>query len=127
VISVLCSDHQPHEAAAKSQPFSDTASGLSAFSHFLPLSYELVHNGLLTESEWVQRIAMNPAHLINLDAGHLGQGSNANLCVFDPNARWRLEPDSILSAGKNTPFLGRELQGRVQLTLRDGTMSYRLG
>ncbi len=125
VISILCSDHQPHEAAAKAEPFPNTEAGISAFSHYLPLSYELVHQGVLTESEWVQRIAMNPALLIGLDAGHLGIGSNANLCVFDPNQRWTLTTDSVYSAGKNTPFIGRTLQGRVTLTLRDGTVSFR--
>ncbi|MCG8534179.1 MAG: dihydroorotase, partial [Pseudomonadales bacterium] len=81
VISMLCSDHQPHQASAKSQPFPATEPGISAFETFLPLTYQLVADGVLTESEWVQRIAMNPAHLINLDAGHLGVGSNANLSV----------------------------------------------
>jgi dihydroorotase len=125
VISVLCSDHQPHEAAAKAEPFPNTAAGISAFSHFLPLSYSLVQQGILTESEWVQRIAMNPAHLINLDAGHLGIGSNANLCVFDPNHSWTLKRDAMYSQGKNTPFLGQQMPGRVELTLRDGSISFR--
>lgn len=127
VISVLCSDHQPHEAAAKAEPFPYTEAGISAFAHFLPLSYAFVEQGVLTESEWVQRIAMNPAHLINLDAGHLGIGSNANLCVFDPNAQWQLTPETMVSQGKNSPFLGQTLRGQVQLTLRDGCISYRQG
>ena len=125
VISMLCSDHQPHEAAAKAEPFPTTEAGISAFSHFLPLSYELVDNGVLTESEWVQRIAMNPAHLIGLDAGHLSIGSNANLCVFDPNREWTLKKENVYSQGKNTPFLGRKMPGRVELTLRDGSISFR--
>lgn len=125
VISILCSDHQPHEAAAKSEPFPSTAPGISAFSTFLPLSYRLVAEGILTESEWVQRIAMNPALLAGLDAGHLELGSNANLCVFDPAQRWQLTEDRILSVGKNSPFLGQTLQGQVKLTLKDGAISYR--
>ena len=125
VISMLCSDHQPHQASAKSQPFPATEPGISAFETFLPLTYQLVADGVLTESEWVQRIAMNPAHLINLDAGHLGVGSNANLSVFDPNLEWQLTEDSLVSQGKNTPFLDSVLQGKVMLTLKDGAISYR--
>jgi dihydroorotase len=125
VISVLCSDHQPHEAAAKAEPFPTTAPGISAFSHFLPLSYEFVRKGVLSNSEWVQRIAMNPAHLIHLDAGHLSVGSNANLCVFDPNTTWTLTQESMVSQGKNSPFLQSTLQGQVKLTLKDGTISFR--
>lgn len=125
VISILCSDHQPHEAAAKSEPFPSTEPGISAFSTFLPLSYQLVALGILSESEWVQRIAMNPARLIGLDAGHLELGSNANLCVFDPGKRWKLTEEGMLSSGKNSPYLGQMLQGQVQLTLKDGAISYR--
>ena len=125
VISMLCSDHQPHEAAAKAQPFSATEPGISAFETFLPLTYQLVVDGVLSESDWVQRIAMNPAHLIGLDAGHLSPGSNANLCVFDPNQEWHLTEDNLISQGKNTPFLDSVLQGKVALTLKDGAVSYR--
>lgn len=125
VISILCSDHQPHEAAAKLEPFPSTEPGISAFDTFLPLSYQLVRTGVLTESEWVQRIAMNPALLVGLDAGHLELGSNANLCVFDPAKRWKLTEERMLSAGKNSPFLGQSLQGQVQLTLKDGAITFR--
>lgn len=125
VISILCSDHQPHEAAAKSEPFPSTEPGISAFSTFLPLSYQLVAMGILTESEWVQRVAMNPALLVGLDAGHLELGSNANLCVFDPAQRWKLTPERMPSIGKNTPFLGQTLQGQVRLTLKDGAVTFR--
>lgn len=125
VISILCSDHQPHEAAAKSEPFPATAPGISAFATFLPLSYRLVADGVLTESEWVQRIAMNPALLAGLDAGHLELGSNANVCVFDPSRRWQLTAERMLSTGKNSPFLGQTLQGQVMLTLKDGAITYR--
>ncbi|MFZ5602241.1 MAG: dihydroorotase [Pseudomonadota bacterium] len=125
VISVLSSDHQPHEAAAKSEPFPSTEPGISAFATFLPLSYRLVREGVLSEVEWVRRIATNPAALTGLDAGHLGTGSNANLCVFDPGKRWKLTEHSMLSQGKNSPFLGQSMQGQVRLTLKDGAISFR--
>ncbi len=125
VISVLCSDHQPHEAAAKSEPFPSTEPGISGFATFLPLSYRLVRDGVLTELEWVQRVATNPAALAGLDAGHLETGSNANLCVFDPGKRWKLTEQSMLSQGKNSPFLGQQLHGQVRLTLKDGAITHR--
>ncbi len=125
VISMISSDHQPHEAAAKAQPFQATESGVSSFDSFLPLSYRLVTDGILTEAEWVQRIAMNPAHLLNLDSGQLTIGSNADLCVFDPNQQWTLNRSSMLSMGKNSPFLGQQLQGKVVATLKGGVITYR--
>jgi len=63
--------------------------------------------------------------LIGLDAGHLDVGSNANLCVFDPAKQWQLTEERMLSTGKNSPFLGQTLQGQVQLTLKDGAITFR--
>ena len=123
VISMICSDHQPHEAAAKAQPFQATEAGISSIDSFVSLSYQLVHDGILTEAEWVQRIAMNPALLLDLDAGHLRQGSNANICVFDPEARWVLSQQQMLSTGKNSPFIGQTLAGQVSATLMNGAIT----
>lgn len=125
ILGMLCSDHQPHEAAAKTQPFAATDSGISSFSSYLPLSYQLVRDAILTVTAWVEHIATRPAQLLNLDAGHLGIGSNANLCVFDPNVEWLLTEESILSKGKNTPFLNSAQEGKVKLSLTDGRISFR--
>jgi len=68
-----------------------------------------------------------PARILGLDAGHLSVGAAADLCVFDPEAYWKVEPGALKSQGKNTPFNGLEVQGRVRYTLVDGQVVYQSG
>ena len=56
--------------------------------------------------------------------GHLSVGAHADICVFDPKAAWKVEPAALKSQGKNTPFIGMELQGKVRYTLVDGQIVY---
>lgn len=126
VIAALCSDHQPHEAAAKSAPFPASEPGISAFATFLPLTYQLVRKNVLSVAEWVQRVSVNPARLLGLDAGTVRIGDDANLTVFHPDLHWTLGMDSLLSLGANTPYLGSTIKGRVIATIKDGRVTFRL-
>lgn len=123
VISMICSAHHPHDDAAKQQPFAATEPGISALDSFLPLTWQLVLDGQLSEMDWVKRVTAAPAALLGIDAGNLDVGCQANVCVFNPHLRWQLTPDQMLSAGKNTPFLGRTLNGQVSLTIADGMIT----
>ena len=67
---------------------------------------------------------MEPARILGLDAGHLSPGAVADLCIFDPLQYWKVETATLKSQGKNTPFLGMELQGRVIYTLVNGEVVY---
>ncbi|HEX7455085.1 MAG TPA: amidohydrolase family protein, partial [Gallionella sp.] len=62
--------------------------------------------------------------ILGLDAGHLSIGAAADLCVFDPETYWKVEPAALKSQGKNTPFTGMEVQGKVRYTLVDGKVVY---
>ncbi len=65
-------------------------------------------------------ITSAPARVLGLDAGQLAVGAAADVCVFDPNEHWRVEPKALRSQGKNTPFAGLEVPGRVRYTLVGG-------
>ena len=126
VISVISSDHQPHEAAAKSAPFGATESGISSIETLLPLSYGLVRDGHLTETQWVSCIATTPAKIINIEAGCILNNTTANLTVFDPSAQWQLTANSLHSEGKNSPLIGQTLYGRTCATVCNGKLVYQL-
>ncbi|CBL47297.1 Dihydroorotase-like protein [gamma proteobacterium HdN1] len=126
IITAICSDHQPHEAAAKAAPFAASAPGISAFSTYLPLSYDLVRNGTLSVADWVRRISLHPAQIIGLEAGSVRIGDEANLTVFAPDERWILTDETLFSLGANSPWFGTEIEGRVRATLHDGRISFRL-
>ena len=69
-------------------------------------------------------ITTEPAKILDIDVGHLSLGAIADLCIFDPNQYWNVEATVLRSQGKNTPFLGIELQGKVKYTLVNGSIVY---
>ncbi|WP_434223264.1 dihydroorotase [Sinimarinibacterium thermocellulolyticum] len=125
VIGAICSDHQPHEADAKINPFPLTEPGISALETLLPLTLQLVHDGLLSPLQAAERLSRGPAAIAGLDSGRIASGALADLVLVDAEARWTLRPERMLSAGRNTPFAGRTLRGRVRATWRAGRAVFR--
>lgn len=125
-IEAICSDHQPHDLDAKLAPFAETEPGISALETLLPLSLRLVKTGQLSMSAMVERLSTTPAEILNIDAGHLSLGARADIAIFDPGRDWELNAQQMQSQGKNSPFLGWSLQGRVTHTLTDGKLVYQL-
>ena len=126
VISAICSDHQPHEPDAKLAPFAQSGPGISALETLLPLTLRLVDDKLLTLPEAIALLTHKPAEIIGVDTGQLGVGATADVCIFDPEARWVLTEEKIASRGHNTPFLGQEFRGRVTHTLIGGKLVFEL-
>lgn len=120
VIDAVCSDHQPHDWDAKAAPFSVTAPGMSALETLLPLTLALVEAGALALPAAIAALTAAPARILGLEVGRLDPGRPADVCIFDPHATWTLTEDTMVSAGKNSPFLGRPLRGRVRNTLLAG-------
>jgi dihydroorotase len=119
-IGAICSDHQPHDADAKLLPFPETAPGLSGLETLLPLALRLVTEGVLDLPEIVARLTVGPAEILGLDLGHLSPGATADICIFNPNECWTPTPETLVSHGENSPFLGIAMHGRVAATLLEG-------
>jgi dihydroorotase len=81
----------------------------------------------MSMSKALAYITQHPARILGVDGGHIGIGRPADLCLFDPEATWVVNRGNLASLGKNSPFLGLEMQGRVQYTLIDGHLDYRRG
>ncbi len=126
VIEVICSDHQPHEADAKAEPFPATAPGISGLETLLPLTLKLVDEGVMDLPRAIARLTVGPARVLGLDLGHLAPGASADLCIIDPEAVWTFRATEMASAGHNTPFDGWEFRGRVTHTLFEGRITHRL-
>ncbi len=122
VIDVVCSDHQPHEVDAKLNPFPLTEPGISALETLLPLTLRLVDDDLMTMSAAIATLTSRPAAVLGVPAGTLSVDAPADVCVFDPLARWTLEAGAMASAGRNTPLLDHELKGLVTHTLVDNRL-----
>lgn len=123
-ISAICSDHQPHDVDAKIGPFSSTEPGISSIETLLPLTMRLVRDKVLSLNDAIASLTCEPAKILGLELGSLEVGAAADICVFDPDAVWTLEKESMRSQGTNSPFLGWEFEGKVSHTLYDGQLVY---
>lgn len=121
-IDAICSDHTPVDEDAKQLPFAEAESGATGLELLLPLALKWAGKASLSDA--LAKVTLQPARILGLDAGHLSVGSSADVCVFDPDMYWKVEAAALKSQGKNTPFLGLELQGKVRYTLVDGQVVY---
>ena len=124
VLGAVCSDHQPHEPDAKLAPFAQSEPGISALETLLPLTLKLVDEGVLELADAIALLTGKPAAILGIEAGQLGVGATADVCIFDPKSAWTLTEDQIRSRGHNTPFLGHEFHGRVTHTLVGGKVVF---
>lgn len=125
-IAAICSDHQPHESDSKLGPFAETRPGISALETLLPLTLRLVEEGVLSLPEALARVTSGPATILGLGSGRLVPGSAADFVLFDPDGLTEITPETWLSAGTNSPFLGWTFSGRVTETWVAGRPAWTL-
>lgn len=124
VIDAVCSDHQPHDEDAKTTPFSSAEPGASTLEVLAPLSFNLVATRGFSMEQLVRSLSSRPAAIIGIDAGTLADGAPADLFIFDDNLQWTVKAGKLASAGKNTPFDGWEMNGKVTHTLVGGRLAF---
>src|SRR4030095_477378 len=98
--------------------------GATGLELLLPLTLKWAAAEKVALSAALARITVQPAAILGLGAGHLGGGQPADICLFDPGAHWWVGPAALKSEGKNTPFLGLEVPGKVRATLVGGQVVY---
>ena len=123
-IDLICSDHTPVDDDAKQLPFAETEPGATGLELLLALTLKWAQEERLPLAAALARVTSDPARVLRLAAGHLGVGADADVCVFDPHRHWVVEAAALKSQGKNTPFLGVELAGKVRYTLVGGQIVY---
>ena len=109
---------------AKLLPFGQSYIGATGVELLLPLTLKWGLEMRLPLLKVLAKITSDPAKILGIDAGHITVGNAADLCIFDPDYYWKVTPSAILSQGKNTPFLGMELPGRIRYTLVNGHIVY---
>jgi dihydroorotase len=123
-IDIICSDHAPIGEDDKLLPFGEAEPGATALETLLPLTLKWANEQKRPLAEALAKVTSRPAEVLREDTGRLAIGAKADVVIFDPDAHWRVTPDVLASAGKNTPFAGYELQGRVRFTLVGGEVRY---
>ena len=124
-INALCSDHTPVDDDGKQAPFAESEPGATGLELLLPLTLKWATDAGLSLLDGLARITSDAAKIVGITkAGHLSPGARADICVLDPAAHIAITRDTLRSQGKNTPFLGLELPGKVQYTLVEGQVMY---
>jgi len=123
-IDCVVSDHTPVDEDRKQLPFGEAEPGASALELLLPLVLRWAAERGLSLAEALARATSGPARVLGVEAGRIAPGAPADLVLFDPQEKWRVTREALRSQGKNTPFLGHELTGRVRATLVAGNVVY---
>jgi dihydroorotase len=126
-IDAVCSDHTPVDEDAKQTPFGESEPGATGLELLLPLALKWGEESRLSLGRTIASVTSSPARVLGIDAGHLGAGAPGDVCVFDPDAHFRVAAHALRSQGKNTPYLGYELPGVVRYTLVRGDVRYEAG
>lgn len=126
VMDVIATDHAPHGEEEKSQSMMDAPFGIVGLETSAALTYtELVKTEILSIMDMAEKMSYNPAKILGLaEKGSVSEEMDADLVIFDPKRVYRIDKNTFLSKGKNTPFDGREVTGDVKYTLVDGEVVY---
>ena len=119
-IDLACSDHTPVDDDGKQVPFGEAEPGATGLELLLPLTLKWAQEDGVALPEALARITARPAAVLGSNAGHLDVAAPADICIFDPARYWRVEPPALKSQGKNTPFVGLEVCGKVIMTIVAG-------
>lgn len=122
-IDIIATDHAPHSREEKEKPLAEAPSGIIGLETALSLGItELVEKGHLTVLQLMEKMSLNPARLYRLDKGYIRAGAVADLVVFDEKEGY--VADAFVSKSSNSPFVGKELRGRVKYTICEGKVVY---
>jgi dihydroorotase len=123
-LAAICSDHTPVGADDKLLPFGEAKPGATGLEVLLPLTLKWAEEAGVSLSDALARITSAPAAVLGLQSGQLGLGAAADICIFDPEATWQLTPEALRSRGKNSPWTGYMMTGKVKSTLVGGRLVY---
>lgn len=125
IMDVIATDHAPHHKTEKERPFAEAPFGITGLETSVCLTMtELVKTGVLTPMQMVEKMSYNPAKIIGIDKGTLLPGKVADVTIIDPDDEYVIDSERFASMGKNTPFNGKKVTGRVRYTMVNGRVVY---
>ena len=125
IMDVISTDHAPHGAEEKAKSMAEAPFGIVGEETAFCLTVtELVEQGYLTKMQLVEKMSYNPAKVLGIDKGQLAEGKIADLVIADFDEEYNIDVSKFASKGKNTPFDGRKVKGRILKTFVDGKVVY---
>jgi len=123
-IDAICSDHTPVDDDAKLLPFAEAEAGATGLELLLPLALKWAAENKTTTFDAIAKITCQPASILGVSSGNLSINSDADIAIFSTQQEWKIEARQLKSQGKNTPFLGLTMLGKVRYTLLHGQITY---
>lgn len=124
-IDAIATDHAPHSAEEKSQSMTKAPFGIVGLETAVPLTVtELLETGVLTPLDMARVMSCQPARIAGLEAGTLQEGKAADIVLIDPKEEYVIDKNTFASKGRNTPFHGRRVRGKVKMTICGGQIVY---
>ncbi len=128
LVDTIATDHAPHGLVDKALEFDQAANGILGLQTAVPVSLSLLHSGAVSKTRWLESLTTAPAKLLNIPAGTLKPGVQADVTILAPNEEWTLTEDLILSKSRNSPFIGPAfrhlMKGRIKMTIVAGKVAY---
>ena len=124
IIDIIATDHAPHAKHEKETTFQEALFGISGLDTAFSLTWSLVEKKELTIDDFIRSWVKRPAEIFSLPFCEIKKGDPADFVIFDPNKKWIVTEDKMLSKGKNTPCLNQELKGKVKATFLKGKLIY---
>jgi dihydroorotase len=125
-IDVICTDHAPHALEKKMRELDQAPFGIVGLETALGLVVtKLIEPGVLDWPSALEKLTMNPAHVLGIDKGTLAIGADADVTIIDPAYEWTVDPSRFRSRSKNTPFARWRLRGRAETVIVGGEVRYR--
>ncbi len=125
IFDVISTDHAPHHVDEKKKSMAEAPFGIVGSETAVALTITcLVEEGYLTPYQMAEKMSTNPARILKIDRGSLKVGKAADVTIIDPEAEYIIDAGTFVSKGKNTPFHGRKVKGKVKMTIVDGTIVY---
>ena len=125
ILDVIATDHAPHSMEEKEESMLKAPFGIVGLETAFSITWtELVKTGILSYRQLVEKMSLNPAKILNIDRGCIGEGSVADIVIIDPDKEYTIDKNEFFSMGKNTPFHGKKVYGKVLYTIVSGQVKY---
>lgn len=124
-LDVIATDHAPHSSQEKDCGYDKALNGVVGLETSFAMSYTaLVRGGILTPSELIDKMSCKPAEILGADRGSIAVGKIADIAIIDIDKEYEVKAEDFVSKGKNSPFLGMKVYGKILYTLVDGKIVY---
>ncbi len=124
-IDAIATDHAPHHLDEKDVEFNLALNGIVGLETSLPLSLQLVADGVVDLKTLLEKMTCNPAQILGIDRGTLQVGAAADITVIDPAREWVVAAEQLASKSKNSPFIGRKMKGAAVYTIVGGKVVFK--